>query len=279
MIVIFSNYFKCMSIKRIYAVFIRQAYLMKNNAIRLFSSFIWLFFNILLWGFITKYLGSFGGTVNFVTVILGAIILWEFTTRILHGIMTGFLEDSWSRNYINFFASPLTMGEYLSGLVLASVATGAIGFFLMAGLAGVVFGYNIFHLGLLLLPFLMVLFIFGMAMGIFVSAIIFRYGPAAEWLSWPVPFAMSIVAGVYYPVSVLPAALAYIARLIPPAYVFDSMRSLLNGGGFTGALFANLLISLALALAYLALNYYFFYRVYRRNLVNGNIAKYNAENY
>ena len=78
------------------------------------------------WGFISKYLGSFGqATFSFVTVILGAIILWEFMVRVQQGIMMAFLEDIWTQNFINFFASPLKIREYLCGLVMTSVASGA----------------------------------------------------------------------------------------------------------------------------------------------------------
>jgi len=65
-----------MSIKRIYAVFIRQIYLIKSNPTRLASILVWIIFDIIQWGFISKYIGTFGNaTFSFITVILGAIIL------------------------------------------------------------------------------------------------------------------------------------------------------------------------------------------------------------
>ena len=89
---------------------------------RLASIFLWLLVDIILWGFISRYLGSLGqATFGFVTVILGAIILWEFVSRIQQGMMTSFLEDIWTQNFINYFASPLRIAEYLSGLVLTSI--------------------------------------------------------------------------------------------------------------------------------------------------------------
>ena len=41
--------------------------------------------------------------------------------RIQQGIMMAFLEDIWTQNFINFFASPLKIREYLSGLVMTSI--------------------------------------------------------------------------------------------------------------------------------------------------------------
>ncbi len=45
-----------------------------------------------------------------------------------------------------------------------------------------IFGLSFFSYGALLLPFLLVLFLFGIALGIFGSAVVLRFGPAAEWL-------------------------------------------------------------------------------------------------
>ena len=95
-----------MNLSRMNAIFVRQVFLYRSNPVRLVSIFLWLVIDIMQWGFISKYLGSFGeATFGFVTVILGAIILWEFMARVQQGIMMAFLEDIWTQNFINFFAS------------------------------------------------------------------------------------------------------------------------------------------------------------------------------
>ena len=267
-----------MSLKRVYAVFLRQYFLIKGTPTRLAGMFVWLLFSIVQWGFISKYLGTFGqATFGFVNVILGAVILWEFMGRIQSGIMMSFLEDIWSQNFFNYFASPLKISEYLAGLVLTSIVTGLLGIMIMISIAGAGFGYNFFKIGLMLLPFTMILFVFGMAMGIFVTAMIFRLGPAAEWLGWPIPFILSIFSGVFYPIATLPFVFRIIARIIPASYVFESIRLVLDTGVFSGQMALNLAIGLGLALGYLVLMYVFFIRVYRRNLKNGNIARFSAE--
>jgi ABC-2 type transport system permease protein len=267
-----------MSPLRIYAVFVRQLFLLKSNPTRLASIFMWLVIDILQWGFISRYLDTFGqATFNFIAVILGAILLWEFMSRIQQGIFMAFLEDVWTQNFINFFASPLKVREYLSGLVLTSIASGLAGFLVIIAIAGLAFGYNILRIGILLLPFMVILLVFGIAMGIFVSAIIFRLGPSAEWLGWPIPMVLSLFAGVYYPISTLPAPLAAVAKLVPPSYVFESMRTIITTGGPPGSLALNLFVGAFLAAFYLLLASRFFIRIYRKNLQNGNIARFNAE--
>jgi len=267
-----------MNISRISAVFIRQLFLIKGNPVRIINMFLWIILDIIQWGFITKYLGSFGNaTFNFVTVILGSIILWGFMTRIQQGIMMAFLEDIWTPNLINFFSSPIKVSEYLAGLILTSIATGLVGFILMIVIAGVGFGYNLFIMGWLLLPFLMILFVSAMVIGIVITAMIFRLGPTAEWLGWPIPFFLSVFSGVFYPVSTLPASLQSVAAIIPPAYVFESMREIMSTGVFSSGSAYNLLIGFILSLAYLVVAYLFFVYIYRKNLKSGKIARFNAE--
>jgi ABC-2 type transport system permease protein len=267
-----------MSLYRVYAIFIRQIFLLKSNPTRLVSVFLWLIIDILQWGFISRYLGTFGeATFNFISVILGAILLWEFMSRIQQGILMAFLEDVWSMNFINFFASPLRVREYLSGLVLTSITTGCAGFLVIVVIAGVAFGYNVFRIGLLLLPFMLILLDFGIAMGIFVSAVIFRLGPSAEWLGWPIPMLLSLFAGVYYPISTLPDSMQLVAKLIPPSYVFETMRGMLATHPAPADFASNLCIGALLAISYLVVVSRFFIIIYRKNLRSGTIARFNAE--
>lgn len=267
-----------MSFARIYAVFIRQIFLIKSNPTRLASIFLWIIIDVVQWGFISKYLSSLGqATFNYITIILGAIILWEFMSRIQQGMMMAFLEDIWSQNFINFFASPLKISEYVIGLVVSSIVTSLLGFFAMIIIAGLAFGYNIFVLGLYLIPFILILFIFGIAMGLFVSGSIFRLGPSAEWLGWPIPLVLSIFAGVYYPVSTLPLAMQVISKIIPASYVFDSMRSIIANNTFTIGLSFNLVLGIIISLVYLVLMYLYFLSIYRHNLKSGSIARFSAE--
>ena len=267
-----------MNFSRTYAIFLRQLFLFRSTPTRLASVFVWMIIDITQWGFISKYLGTMGrATFGFLTCILGAIILWGFIARIQQGIMTSFLEDIWSQNFINFFASPLKIIEYLSGLVLTSVATAVTGFAVVVSIAGIAFGYNFFQIGLALFPFMGILFVFGTAMGIFVCGMIFRLGPTAEWLGWPIPLVLSLFSGVYFPVATLPKAFQVVSRLIPASYVFEDLRAVLTGrASFTDLTF-YFAIGGTLALLYLALAYAFFIKIYRRNLESGSIARFSAE--
>ena len=101
-----------MSGARTFAVVLRQLYLIRGNPARILPLFAWVCVDILLWGFITKYFNSvLTKEVDLVLVLLGAVLLWDFFTRVMHGVTMTFFEDVWSRNFLNIFASPLSIAE------------------------------------------------------------------------------------------------------------------------------------------------------------------------
>lgn len=264
-----------MNRRRIAGVVLRQYYLLRSSPTRILPTFAWVAVDIVLWGFITRYLNSLGTPgVNFVPTLLGAVLLWDFFTRVMQGVTTAFFEDVWSRNFLNIFATPLTIGEYVSGLVLTSVATSVIGLAVMLLLATGVFGFSFFVYGALLLPFLLVLFLFGIALGVFASAMVLRLGPASEWLVWPIPALLSPFAGVFYPLATLPAWMQWIGHLLPPSYVFEGMRAIVAGQGFSPTLLAT---GLALAVVQIGAAGWCFAAVHRYAVRSGLLARYSAE--
>jgi ABC-2 type transport system permease protein len=261
--------------RRVLAIVLRQVYLLRGSLSRVIPLFAWVAIDMVLWGFLTRYLNTVTSSgLDFVPLLLGAVLLWDFFGRVMHGVTTAFFEDVWSRNFLNIFATPLSIPEYLLGLVATSVATSLVGLAVMLVLATLVFGLSFAGYGLLLLPFLLVLFLFGIALGIFGSAVVLRLGPAAEWFIWPIPALVSPFAGVFYPLSTLPIWMQYVGRLLPPSYVFEAMRAIVSGGE---ASWAALLWSVGLAILHLLLAGWFFVRVHRRAVRTGLIARYSAE--
>ena len=264
-----------MRLRPVAGILLRQLYLFRSSPVRLLPTFAWVAIDIVVWGFLTRYLNSVAGNhLNFVPTLLGAVLFWDFFTRIMQGVTTAFLEDVWSRNFLNLFATPLSISEYVMGLVLTSVATSLIALVVMLVLATLVFGLSFISLGALLIPFVLVLFLFGVALGIVASALVLRLGPASEWLVWPMPALLSPFVGVYYPLATLPEWMRDVGYLLPPSYVFEGMRALVNGQPFSGT---ALLIGAALAILQVMLAGYFFARVFRYTVRTGLLARYSAE--
>ena len=260
---------------RVAAIVLRQVYLLRGSPVRVIPLFVWAAIDIVLWGFITRWLnGVAGGRVNFVPALLGAVLLWDFLARVMQGVTTAFFEDVWSRNFLNLFASPMRIGEYLAGLVATGVCTSLLGLIAMMALATSVFGLSFLSYGPALIPYLLILFMTGISLGVFGAAIVLRLGPASEWLIWPIPTVISPFAGVFYPLSTLPPWMQVVAHALPPSYVFEGMRSVLAGHGVD---MGQLAIGGGLAAIYIVASCLTFAMVHRIAIRTGLIARYSAE--
>ncbi len=264
-----------MNFNRTAAIFLRQFYLVRGSIARFLPLFAWVAVDMTVWGFMSRYLNKIAAPgYNFVPALLGAVLLWDFFIRVMQGVTMAFFEDVWSRNFLNIFATPLSISEYIGGLVLSSIATSSVGLVVMLLLATTVFGLSFFVYGVLLVPFIMVLFLFGIALGILSISMVLRFGPAAEWFVWPVPALVSPFVGVLYPLSTLPSWMHAISYLLPPSYVFESIRGILAGGS---ASVGVLLWAVFLALLDVLFGCWVFTYTYRFAVRTGLIARYSSE--
>ena len=264
-----------MKFSRMLAIPLRQLYLLKSSSARIMPLIGWVTIDMVLWGFMTKFLSSLGQTpYRFVPALLGAVLFWDFMTRVMFGVTTAFFEDVWSRNFLNVFSSPITVAEYICGLVTTSIGTSLVALATMVLVATAAFGLSFTPYGLMLAPFMLVLFLFGIALGVTAIAIVLRLGPAAEWFVWPMPALLAPFCAVYYPLTTLPAGFRWIALLLPPSYVFEGMRAVVSGEQFHAG---GLAIAFALSLVYILIGYQVFARVFRHAIKTGLIARYSAE--
>src|SRR5678809_1217839 len=76
-----------MTPSRTFAIVLRHFYLVSGSPARVLPLFAWVAIDMVLWGFITKYLNSVSSAgFDFVPVFLGAVLLWDFFTRVMHGV-------------------------------------------------------------------------------------------------------------------------------------------------------------------------------------------------
>lgn len=262
-----------MSWRRMYAIMLRYFYLLRGSISRVAPLFSWVAVDIVLWGFLSRYLNTITGSFNFVPALLGAILLWDFFIRVMQGVTMTFFEDVWSRNFLNYFATPLSIIEYVGGMVLTSIITSSVGLIVMVLLAGA-FGLSYLVYGALLVPFLLMLFMFGISLGVIACAIVLRMGPASEWFIWPIPAFLSPFVGVLYPMATLPSWMRAIGYALPPSHVFEGMRAVLNGGPTPTS---HLIWSAGLNVIFLIVSVWIFHRTHRYAIRTGLIARYSAE--
>lgn len=260
-----------MKLYRVWAVVTRHLYLYKRSLSRLMEIFYWPLLDLLLWGFITLYLDRFKADLpNFLAFFLGALILWDILYRSQQGISISFLEEVWSRNLLNLFVTPLRPGEFLLATMSISIFKLVTAAMVTVALAWLLYSFNIFIMGVALLPFILNLMIFGWAIGVVTTAVILRFGQKAEIMAWGLAFMFQPVSAVFYPVSVLPGWLQHIAWWIPATPVFEGMRAVILTGEFP---LAHLLRSFSVNLLYLSAAVLFFHHTFRVARQKGLLLK------
>ncbi|MBT3536351.1 MAG: ABC transporter permease [Rhodospirillaceae bacterium] len=250
---------------------LRYLYLLRSSWTRIIELAYWPIMQMIMWGFMTEFLlRSDSAVLRASGVLIAAVLLWDVMFRSNIGVAVSFLEEMWSRNLAQLFASPLRPYEWALSLLTISLVRTLIGVLPAALLAIPLYSYSIFDMGLPLIAFFANLMIFGGALGLAVSGLILRYGLGAESLAWVGIFAVAPISGIYYPIDTLPEWLQTIAWLLPSASVFEGMRAVLTDGLFRTDLFISAIL---LNLVYLTAALAIFLHIFRVARVRGLLLK------
>jgi ABC-2 type transport system permease protein len=183
----------------------------------------------------------------------------------------GALWNVWSHNFSNMFITPLSMPEYVLAQMLSGVVKAAVLFSLVALIAAVGFGFDVFRMGVPNLALLFVnLLVFGYSLGLIILGIIFRLGTRIQALAWGLVLLFQPLTAAYYPLSVMPAPLQAVARLLPPTYVFEAARAGLDTPDIR---WADMGMAAMQNAVYFALAVWFFNYMYRRSRETGQFAR------
>ncbi|WP_193211224.1 ABC transporter permease [Luteolibacter marinus] len=254
------------------ALLTRYVLLYARNPMRAFELFFWPLVQLLVWGFLTMFLQKQGGGAfpQYITFLIGGIILWDALFRSQQGVSISFLEDVWTRNLLNVFAAPVRMSDYIAATFCVGILRVGITAGVLILVAAVAYSFNLFQFQWGLIAYYANLMLFGWALGIFSIALILRWGHGAESLAWALPFMIQPFACVFYPVETLPVWMRGIAMLFPPAHVFEGMRGSIVHGGFD---LRHFVAALGLNVLYLAAAGWLFARVLRMAREKGLLVK------
>lgn len=132
---------------------------------------------------------------------------------------------------MNLFASPLKPSEFLAATMAMSIFKVTCVSIIMTLCALLFYSYNVFMIGLWLIPFVLNLVLTGWVIGVFTTSLIMRFGQEAEVLAWSMVFLFQPISCVFYPMDVLPGWLKPVALANPAAHIFEGMRAVLGGEG------------------------------------------------
>ena len=259
------------SINRVAAMVRRYWYLLRSSWPRILDLIYWPAVQMLMWGFLQLYVSqNVGFFAQAGGLFIGSVLLWDILFRGQLGFSISFLEEMWSRNLGNIMISPLRPVEFIAALMIMSIVRLAIGMVPVSLLAIAFFDFNLWSLGLALAAFFANLMLTSWAIGIFVAGLLLRNGMGAEGLAWTIMFLFLPLTCVYYPVSVLPHWLQYVAWSLPPTYVFEGMRALLIDHVFRADL---MLESLALNVVLFAVASLAFLKLLQSARVQGSLLQ------
>jgi ABC-2 type transport system permease protein len=220
------------SLRRIWALMYRHLALYRSSWPRLLELAYWPVLQMCIWGFTARFLvGRMGSPATLAgATLLGGVLLWEVALRSQMGVAISFLEEMWSRNLGHVFVSPMRPWELVAALITMSIIRMLAGVIPAILVAWLLYAYNLFELGPVLVLFFINLMIMGWAVALGVVSLILRHGAGAEALAWSVLFGLTPFSAVFYPVSVLPPWLRPVSLALPSAHVFEGMRGIVLNG-------------------------------------------------
>lgn len=258
-------------LRRVGAILLRHGYLARSSWVRVFDLMYWPLLQMIIWGFINTFLATQSSWVlRAGGLLIGVVLLWDVLVRGQFGMTLSLLEEMWSRNFANLFVAPLRPAEYAVALMCLSVIRSLIGVLPAALLAIPLFAYSIFEIGLPLVAFYAVLTMTGWAVGLLMTAMLIRFGLAAESFAWASIFILAPICGVYYPVATLPEWLQAISWALPPTHVFEGMRAIMLEGVFRADLMGS---AIALNVVYIGAALLVFLWAFRQARERGQLLQ------
>jgi ABC-2 type transport system permease protein len=259
------------SAARIWGMVLRYWYVIRSSWPRTAELVYWPLVQMLMWGFLQSYLArttSLAGKAA--GLFIGAVLLWDILVRSQLGFAVAFLEEIWSRNLGHLMMSPLRPSELVAALMAVSLIKLLVAMIPVALLAYLFFGFNVLSLGFAFAAFFANLIFMSWSLGLISTGVVLRWGLGAESFAWLIVFVLLPVCCVYYPVAVLPAWLQPLALALPPTYVFEGLRAIVESGSFRGDL---MLRAFALNFVYFALGFAVFRYLLESARVNGSLVQ------
>ena len=232
----------------IWAFAIRNLVMASRNVFFFFELLFWPIVGVVSIGLMSRFLALGREATAF--VLLGTIALSVVQVCQLE-VAYAVMFDVWSKSIKHQFLAPIGVRHLTLGSWIVGMMRGVTIFAILSVLGWWAFGVSVLAPGLVaLLGFLAGCFLTAWIIGVGVCALITIFGNRAEAFAWASANMVLLLAGIYYPISVLPAPVAAVAAWIPLTHFLDAYRA---HYGFTSEFAHPLAIGFALAAAYAVL--------------------------
>jgi ABC-2 type transport system permease protein len=222
----------------------RNYYLVKRYIWWELAFFFWTAANTLTIVFIAEGVEATGGTVDInrlTTILLIGAVVWSYLGIVFELLIETVAWERWEGTIEYTFMAPLTRASHLIGTGIFAVFYGIVRASIVFVVIAAFFGLDMpkanFVTALVLISVASVSFV-GIGMMTAVLPLISpekgtQFGYVGQGL-------MLVVSGVYYPVSVLPQAMQWIATVSPATYALRGMRSAILEGASVGDVWGDI---------------------------------------
>jgi len=233
------------------------AFTMKNwlnsrrNVFTIFEIIFWPTVGVVSVGLMTRFLELSAEMTAYVLIGTMALSIIQVTQL---DVAYALLFEMWGKSVKHQFLAPVAPWHVVLGSWLMGVVRGMAVFVLLVSLTWWGFDFDFFQPGFAsLAAFLLGLFLTAALVGLLVMILLLTFGLRAEVSAWSSVSLILLLAGIYYPVSMLPPPLPALAAWIPLSYFLDGFRA---GYGFEPTFRAPFLKGFTISFLYLALAYW-----------------------
>ena len=252
----------------VWAFALRNLLMASRNVFFVFELLFWPVVGVISIGLMSRFLTLSPAEAAF--VLTGTIALSTVQVCQLD-VSYAILYDVWSKSMKHQFLAPIGVRHLTTGSWLVGILRGIIVFVLLAVLARWAFGFDVLAGGMgPLVAFLVGCFLTGWIVGVLVCALVMLFGTRAEASAWASVNFVLVLAGIYYPITVLPSGVAAVSALIPLTYFLDAYRAHF---GFPAAASAPIATGLALSAVYVGLSHWALVAAVRRTRHSGLLLK------
>ena len=225
-------------------VFERNVYLVKRYIWWDVAFFVWTVANTLTIVFIAKGIEAGGGKIDVnevTTILLVGAVVWAYLGIIFEILTETVAWERWEGTIEYTFMAPLSRPIHLFGMGLFAIVYGVIRAIMLFAVVAL-----FFHLELANANFVAALVVLVVASVSFIgigmmTAVLPLISPEkGTQLGFVAQGILLVVSGVYYPVSVLPEWMQWLAKISPATYALDGIRDAIIDGAGISAMWPNI---------------------------------------
>jgi len=255
-----------LALYRIQTVVLRYAQQLVRDPGRMINFLYWPLSDTIVYGYMGIWTEQEQCAGGLGIALLSGTMLWHIVYRANADISFNVMEECWSSNLVNMFATPLQFHEWILGLLsLAAIMLVAIVSFLWI-LAYLFYGFNFLSIGYGLIPILLNLFLSGVTVGFISAALLFHFGVRIHEVILIIGWIFDPFSGSYYPITVLPLWMRLVGQALPFSYIFNVLRSLVRDGIFDSH---SLLIGSCINVCYFMLALVILRTMFHKSLESG----------